>query len=128
MKTQYTLAYLENEMKLSVLFVDNINVLARFNPRRHAVVVFDDIDMRKLKREDLIRLVDKDVDRTAKILYQTVALPAITGRVIIANFHPEVLWNKWDDKYVNSVRRRLNIVEVTEPLVKHGTDSISIEE
>ena len=122
-KTQYTLALLEQVYQYAVLFVDNINVLDEFEPTIHQVIVFDDIDMSKLRRESLISLIDVDIKRTAKILYKTVTLPRGTHRIIVANFHPEKLWKKWDAEHIKSIERRLNIVKVEAKLqkMKHPT-------
>lgn len=93
-KTQYVMTILEKVLKINVLFVDNPNGLAAFDPKIHQVIVFDDIPMGNLKREQLISLIDKEMPRTAKILYSVVTLPEFTGRVIICNFHPSKLWDK----------------------------------
>jgi hypothetical protein len=90
-KTQYVMTILEKVLKINVLFVDNPNGLAAFDPKVHQVIVFDDIPMANLKREQLISLIDKEIPRTAKILYSVVTLPEFTGRVIICNFHPSKL-------------------------------------
>lgn len=113
---------MEQVYRYRILFVDNINVLNLFDPKKHQVIVFDDIDMRKLKREDLISLIDADVERTAKILYKTVTLPPETHRIVIANFHPEKLWNRWPKEYAPRIKRRLNIVKVTDSLLKSGDE------
>ena len=125
-KTQYTLSLLEQVYRYRILFVDNINVLNRFDPSKHEVIVFDDIDFSKLKREELISLIDADTERTAKILYKTVTLPPETHRIIIANFHPEKLWKQWPREYTARIKRRLNIVKVSNSLRKSG-DELMLE-
>ncbi len=88
-KTNYMLALLKNKGR-KVLFVTHKEDLAKFDPKFHDTLLFDDVNFfsQFKNREEIITLVDVLFPRTFKVLYQAVNIPQGTWKIFTTNSDP----------------------------------------
>lgn len=96
---------------LNPLFINNINQLKDLKPENKAII-FDDIDARSLTREEKIALIDKDNNRTIRILYGLGKLSKTLDRIITTN-RPEDF-----DLHLEEIARRITHINLGDkPLI-----------
>lgn len=79
-KSQYALAHFK-----SALMVSNINDLKSFNKAIHDGIIFDDMSFTHMPREVQIHLVDQDFDRSIRVMYGIMTIPAHTKKIFTTN-------------------------------------------
>ncbi len=81
-KTQLALALLKNQNPLTIT---NIEKLKDFDNNIHKALLFDDCNFDKLNREEIIHLVDNELDRDIRILYDSKTIPSGILKIFTSN-------------------------------------------
>ena len=84
-KTQAVLALLYGLFGEELLYLRGIEKLRDFDKIKHAIILFDDVDIRKLTREERLALLDRETPAEVRVLYKSVEIPASIMRVFISN-------------------------------------------
>lgn len=89
-KTQFLKSYLEQNLGLKVLVVNDIEGLRHFKPEKYTAILFDDPDFRSENRERLIQALDCE-RMVVRVRYVSVTIPANVPKAMTLNFPPEKL-------------------------------------
>ena len=84
-KTQAVLAFLYSIYGDNFLYVRSLEGLRDFDVLKHATILFDDVDVSKLSREERLGLLDRDTPTHVRILYSSVEIPPETNRIFVSN-------------------------------------------
>ena len=90
---------------LKTLFVREKEALKKFGSY-HKAIIFDDLNLSKFEREELINLTDMDNNSQVRCLYGTVFIPARTLKIFTTNLIDPYL------AYGKVITRRVLIVEI----------------
>lgn len=107
-KTNYILALLTSKGR-KVLFVTHKEDLAKFDPKLHDTILFDDVNFfsQFKTREEIIALVDVLFPRTFKVLYQAVNIPQGIWRIFTTNSNPLFPFENYLE-----IQRRIEKIEI----------------
>lgn len=118
-KTQLAKAIMKS-MGFEFLMVRDLNGLSKFKPTIHKAIIFDDLDVTDMSREQIIHLFDNEEKSEIRILYQVINIPAGTVKIFTTNT-PSAF-------HINdpAVRRRMMSVEIRDPmyLLEDGSDPV----
>jgi hypothetical protein len=84
-KSRLIESFVIQKMKLKPLVVNNFDAIKEFKQGVHTAIVFDDIDLKKLSEEELIKLLDSEQETTFRVTYGNAFIPAYTLRFFISN-------------------------------------------
>lgn len=111
-KTELSKALFKNKY----LLVRHIDQLKEFDPSRHSVLLFDDMDFLNWSREALIHLLDITNDSGINVKGSHAVIPAGTPRIINSNLSPDELF-PFD--ITGALKRRIHLVTI-ETIIKLG--------
>jgi len=87
----------------------------RFNPSVHELVVFDEVDLRFLTREQIIALMDADDECTLDVRFKSFTLPPVQ-KIFISNPPPEALYPVvFGTESAHAIERRMHFYHLTAP-------------
>ena len=84
-KSQLLLCYVREQLELEPLLINDFHSLRDFRIGFHNALIIDDIDLSKLSREVLIKLLDSSDESTFDVKFGTIRIPAKTPRFISTN-------------------------------------------
>ena len=84
-KSQFILSYIREELKLEPLLVNDFHSIREFICGFHTSILLDDINLSKLTREAVLKLVDSCDETTFDVKFGTIRIPAKTPRFIVSN-------------------------------------------
>jgi hypothetical protein len=84
-KSRLIESFVIQKMKLNPLTVNNFDAIKEFKQGVHTAIIFDDVDLKKLSEEELIKLLDSEQGTTFRVTYGSVFIPACTLRFFISN-------------------------------------------
>lgn len=93
------------------LMVTDLDDLKKFDADFHKCILFDDMDFRTLNRTSCIHLVDTDFNRSIRIRYISVQIPAGTEKIFSTNV--EEIFNA---QSCAAIQRRIQIVDLNHDL------------
>jgi len=102
-KTQFLKSYLEQELGLKVLVINDLEGLRHFDPEKYTAILFDDPDFRNESRERLIQALDCE-RMVVRVRYTSVTIPANIPKAITLNFPPEKLNKAFEE---GALQRRI---------------------
>ena len=114
-KSEMILSFLIGK-QLKPLLVDNIYSLGEFDEVKHKSIVFDNCDITRMKREELIKLFDSEAECTIKVGSKNIRLPRETPRFFIHNLHLDFILNKKAAMDGGAIKRRIIFLEIKEKL------------
>ena len=84
-KTQAIVAFLKSLYGEDFLYIRSLEGLRDFDAIKHATILFDDVDVSKLSREERLGLLDRETPTHVRILYTSVEIPPETNRIFVSN-------------------------------------------
>ena len=114
-KSEMILSFLAGK-HLQPLLVDNIYSLGEFDEFNHKSIVFDNCNITRMKREELIKLFDSEAECTIKVGSKNIRLPRETPRFFIYNLHLDFILNKKAAMDGGAIKRRIIFLEIKEKL------------
>lgn len=114
-KTNYMLALLKSKGR-KVLFISHKEDLARFDPKLHDTLLFDDMNFISVfkTKEEIIAIVDVLFPRTFKVLYQAINLPQGVWKIFTTNENPLFPFENYLE-----IQRRIYKIEIDHHLYKN---------
>lgn len=114
-KTNYMLALLKSKGR-KVLFISHKEDLARFDPKLHDTLLFDDVNFISVfkTKEEIIAIVDVLFPRTFKVLYQAINLPQGIWKIFTTNEDPLFPFEN-----VLEIQRRIYKIKIDHHLYKN---------
>lgn len=88
------------------------SLMKAYDPKVHDGLVLDEVDLRFMKRAQVIALFDVDEPCTLDVRYKSFTLPAGLKKILISNPSPADLYP--EDPY-GAITRRVKIVHLTQP-------------
>lgn len=126
-KTELVKAIMHHRGKRAI-FIREKEELKNFRESYHNGIIFDDVDVSTMSREELIHLFDQDNPSTIRILYRSVRIPAKVEKVFTTNTPSGFLRND------EALKRRLHVIPLqsltfleTPPAVTQLSDDDPIE-
>lgn len=126
-KTELVKAIMHHRGKKTI-FIREKEELKNFRESYHDGIIFDDVDVSTMSREELIHLFDQDNPSTIRILYRSVRIPAKVEKVFTTNTPGGFLRND------EALKRRLHVIPLqsltflkTPPTVTQLSDNEPIE-
>lgn len=95
----------------SPFWATTLNSLKLYNGEK--VIIFDDIGLGNMNRENIISLMDVENLQDIRVLFGIVSIPAGTRRIFSCNSLQNLLGDKIED---DAIRRRMSEVYFDEPL------------
>ena len=92
-KTQCVLAFLYAVYGEEVLYLRSIQGLRNFDPQKYKTILFDDIDVGHLSKEEKLNLLEKETPSQVKILYESVKIPPETNRIFVSKSMYNARWS-----------------------------------
>jgi hypothetical protein len=103
---------------VKVIFVRDKQALKHFRFNFHGGIIFDDIGVDELSREELIHLFDTDNPSQIRILYGFVDLPANLYKIFTTNYPQKFTRND------RALTRRLVMVGIKDPIFLSNSESL----
>lgn len=106
-KTRFAVAQFD-----SPLLVSHLEDLKNFRAGVHDGIVFDDMVFNHLNPTEMIHLLDWDMDRSIRVLYGTVMIPAQTRKIFTSNIPFAAVTPPMDPAQYAAILRRVTMMEV----------------
>jgi hypothetical protein len=104
-KTKLACSKFENPLVIKPFnAIGCLEMLSRFVSSVHDGIIFDEVDLRSLTREQAIALVDFDEESVLSVRYTKIVLPAGVKKIFISN-NPDI-WPA-SDKAIGAIARRV---------------------
>ena len=84
-KSRLIESFVIQKMKLNPLIINNFDSIREFDSVIHTAIIFDDVDLKKLSEEEVIKILDSEQATTFRVTYGNVRIPACTLRFFISN-------------------------------------------
>ena len=107
-KTQFILAW-AHHASLNYLFISHTDQLRSFNPKKHQLIIFDDITFTHWPRTQQIAIADYECQRGIHCRYAVATIPAQTPKIFLSNLLPL-------DTTDEAIGRRCVTVKILGPL------------
>lgn len=95
------------------MIVSDINDLKEFHNSDFNAIIFDDLNLENLTREQIVHLVDVEEDRHIRVLYGTARVPSSTSKIFTLNYINPLTRN--NDR---AIVRRVQICKISKPVYK----------
>lgn len=117
-KTQFAMAHFEAPCLISE--IDDLR--DKFNPELHDGLVFDDMSFTHWPPESVIHLLDMEEDRSIRVRYRNVTIPAYTKRIFCHNGEPcDVFPLGKTRQQQDAIERRYEHVKLTGSIINKCT-------
>ena len=105
-KTSFAIAHFPD----GCLLVRNLQDLTKFNPDHHTGIVFDDLSLHNIDRQDLISMLDWELPGSVRVLYGVINIPAHTKKIMCVNSLA---------LYDEAIERRIQRIQIDHDLFFH---------
>jgi len=107
-KSKFIESYVINMLGKTPLLINDFNSIRNFKEGVHDAIIIDDINLKGLDRETIIKLLESESEATFRVTHGSVTIPSGTPRFLISNKNLEELISFDLDE---AVSRRIIVLE-----------------